>query len=72
MPDPALLERIGESLRSGLRPVRPLPPNWLIFAGMFALFTGLALLGATLLGFFGLHRLSDRSRCRRSFRRSRP
>src|SRR5437588_6888680 len=58
-PDPALLERIAAAIRSDLRPVRRMPPVWLLSAALFALFAATSLFGASVLGFFGLHRLSD-------------
>jgi len=57
-PDPALLERIAAAIRSDLRPVRRMPPAWVLSAALFALFTATSLAGAALLGFAGLHRLS--------------
>ena len=58
-PDPALLERIAGGLRADLRPVRRMPPLWLLAAALFGIFAATSLLGATVLGFAGFHRLSD-------------
>jgi negative regulator of sigma F NrsF-like protein len=56
--DPVLLDRIAGSLRSDLRPVRPLPSAGWIVAGLVALFVCIALAGASVLGFYGFHRLT--------------
>ena len=56
--DPALLNRISASLRSDLRPVRPLPSVWLLVAGLVALSSALALAEAAYRGLFGIERLS--------------
>ena len=44
--DPALLDRIGKSIGSSLRPVRPLPPAWELAGGLFLICAGVALAGA--------------------------
>lgn len=56
--DPALLQRIQKSLQSSLAPVRPLRPATYFVTGFLTIFIGVALLGATILGFKGLHALS--------------
>ena len=33
-PDPALLARVGQKIGSGLAPVRPLQPSWMLAAGL--------------------------------------
>jgi len=57
-PDPALLQRIGDSLRSDLRPVHPLPSTKAIAATLSLVFASAALIGATALGWFGFQRLT--------------
>jgi hypothetical protein len=56
--DPALLDRIGKSIGSSLRPVRPLPPAWELAGGLFLICAGVALAGAARAGFFGIQALS--------------
>ncbi|HTP34096.1 MAG TPA: NrsF family protein [Candidatus Acidoferrales bacterium] len=56
--DPALLARISDSLVSGLRPVRPLPPAWVLASALFAITAAVALAGGTALGLKGIARLN--------------
>jgi len=56
--DPALLANIEQSMRETLAPVRPLPPSWMLTAGLVALCGIIAAIGAGLLGFKGIARLS--------------
>jgi hypothetical protein len=56
--DPALLANIEQSIRETLAPERPLPPSWILTAGLVALCEIIAAIGAGLLGFKGIVRLS--------------
>ena len=56
--DPALLDRISKSLGAGLRPVRPLPPSWLLAIGLVLICAIVAIAGAMRLGAYGIHKLS--------------
>lgn len=56
--DPSLLERISSSLGSSLRPVRPLPPSWMLASAVALVCIGIALAGAACLGLQGVHALS--------------
>ncbi len=56
--DPALLDRVAKSIGSSLRPVRPLPPAWVLAGGLVLICAGVALAGAAGLGFSGLKKLS--------------
>jgi len=56
--DPALLERISQSIGSSLRPVRPLPPSWVLVAALVAVWVAVALAVGTLLGLRGIHNMS--------------
>jgi hypothetical protein len=56
--DSALLASIERSMRETLAPVRPLPPSWMLTAGLVALCGIVATIGAALLGFKGIGRLS--------------
>lgn len=61
--DPLVLERIDDSIKRSLRPVRPLPPVWLIAGGLGLVCAAVALAGAERAGFFGVARMNllDRS-----------
>ncbi len=56
-PDPTVLAHIGDSIRSSMRPIRPLPPAWRIAAGMVAVCAAVALAGAVRAGLFGIARM---------------
>ena len=55
--DPALLDRVARSIGSSLRPVRPLPPAWVLAGGLVLICVAVALLGAARLGLDGIHKL---------------
>jgi hypothetical protein len=55
--DPALLKRIADSLGSSMRPVRPLPPTWVLSAGLTLICVLVAVTAAGRLGFFGVAQL---------------
>jgi hypothetical protein len=61
--DPLLLERIDNSIRPTLRPVRPLPPVWLMAVGLVLVGVAISLAGAARAGFFGFAKMNllDRS-----------
>lgn len=54
---PALLKRIADSIHPSLRPVRPLPPNWVLTGGLVLICAAVALAGATRTGFYGIEKL---------------
>ena len=56
--DPALLQRISASLQGSLGPVRPLPPRWVLAAGLSLISAALAFAGAAALGLHGIRRLT--------------
>ena len=56
--DPAVLERVARSIGSSLRPVRPLPPAWVLAGGLVLICAFVALAGAARLGLYGMQRLS--------------
>ena len=56
--DPALLDRIAQSLGGSLRPVRPLPPPWVLGGALVVLTSAAALTGGALLGLHGLQKMS--------------
>lgn len=56
--DPLLLERIGESIKTSLRPVRPLLPVWLMAFGLVLVSTAVSLAGALRGGFFGFVKMN--------------
>jgi hypothetical protein len=52
--DPALLERVTNSLGPSLEPVRPLPPSGVLIASAAAVCLGISAAGAALFGFHGI------------------
>ena len=56
--DPALLDRVATSIGSALRPVRPLPPAWVLAGGLILVCAAVALAGAARLGLYGIQKLS--------------
>ncbi len=56
--NPALLERVVGSLKSSIRPVRPLPPTWVLAGGLVLICAAIALAGAARAGFYGIEKLS--------------
>jgi hypothetical protein len=56
--DPAVLDRISNSIGPSLRRVRPLPPAWVLASGLFFIYAAVALTGAAFLGFHGVRNLS--------------
>jgi len=56
--DPALLKSIAESLNSSLRPVRPLPPTWVLTAGLALICATVAAAAAARAGLYGFEKLS--------------
>jgi hypothetical protein len=57
-PGPETLQRIAGSIAASLRPVRPLPPQWVLSGGVALGCVSVALGGSTGLGFFGLARMT--------------
>ena len=55
--DPALLKRIADSIHPSLRPVRPLPPNWVSIGALVLVCAAVALAGAARTGFYGIEKL---------------
>jgi hypothetical protein len=56
--DPALLKRVADAIHSSLRPVRPLPPRWVLTGGLVLICAAVALAGAARTGFYGFEKLS--------------
>jgi hypothetical protein len=61
--DPLVLERISGAIKSSIRPVRPLPPAWLLTVGVVLVCAVVSLAGAARTGFFGFAKMDllDRS-----------
>ena len=55
--DPVLLKSLTESVKAGLRPVRPLPPTWLLDLGLVLVCAVVALAGAARAGFYGFDKM---------------
>lgn len=51
------LERISDSIKTSLRPVRPLPPAWLLATGLVLICAAVALAGAAHAGFYGIEKM---------------
>jgi hypothetical protein len=60
--EPALLKRIAESIHPSLRPVRPLPPPWVLTCGLILICAAVALAGAERTGFNGIANLGPWAR----------
>jgi hypothetical protein len=56
--DPALLDRVAQSIGSSLRPVRPLQPARVLAGGLALICATVALAGAARAGFYGIRALS--------------
>lgn len=56
--DPQVLERIGDSIKPSLRPVRPLPPVWLLAVGLVLVCAAVSLAGAARAGFIGVAKMN--------------
>jgi hypothetical protein len=57
-PGAETLERIAGSIAGSLRPVRPLPPRWMLAGGVAVVCAAVALAGGARLGFFGFARMT--------------
>ena len=54
--DPTVVERAKRSILETLQPVRPLPPSWMIAAGLLTVLAAVSIVGAASLGAYGVHR----------------
>jgi hypothetical protein len=55
--DPALLERVAGSIKPSIRPVRPLPPTWVLAGGLVLICGTVGLAGASRAGFYGIEKM---------------
>jgi hypothetical protein len=55
--DPALLDRVSQSIGASLRPVRPLPPSWILVSALAAVSVAVAVGGAARLGLYGIQEM---------------
>jgi hypothetical protein len=55
--EPELLEQIAVSMQSSLRPVRPLPPTWMLAAGLTLICAAVATAAAAGIGFYGIEKM---------------
>ena len=51
------LQRLADSIKPSLRPVRPLPPTWVLAGGLVLICAAVALAGATWAGFYGIEKM---------------
>ncbi|MGB7439126.1 MAG: NrsF family protein [Candidatus Acidiferrum sp.] len=54
---PAVLERVADSIKASMRPVRPLPPNWLLTGAVVLVCAVVSLAGAARAGFLGFAKM---------------
>ena len=54
---PALLKGVADAIQPSLRPVRPLPPAWVLTGGVFLICATVALAGAARAGFNGFAKM---------------
>ena len=55
--EPALFKHIADSINSSLRPVRPLPPTWVLTGGLALICAAVAVAAAARAGFYGIEKL---------------
>jgi hypothetical protein len=55
--EPVLLERVAESIRPLLRPVRPIAPRWMLTVGVMLISAAISLAGAARAGFVGFEKM---------------
>jgi len=55
--DPALLQRVQESIKPSWRPVRPLPATWILALGLLLVCAAVAPAGAARAGFYGIEKM---------------
>jgi Negative regulator of sigma F len=55
--EPAMLKHIADSINSSLRPVRPLPPTWMLTGGLALICAAVAVAAAARAGFYGIEKL---------------
>ena len=55
---PQALKRAADAIKPLLRPVRPLPPAWLMAAGLVMICAAISLAGAARAGFFGFAKMN--------------
>ena len=51
------LQRVSDSIKTSLRPVRPLPPTWVLAGGLVIICAAVALTGAARAGFYGIEKM---------------
>lgn len=59
---PETLQRVANSIKLSLRPVRPLPPAWMLTCGLVGISAIVSLAGATRAGFFGFEKMDFEQR----------
>jgi hypothetical protein len=55
--EPAMLKHIADSITSSLRPVRPLPPTWVLTGGLALICAAVSVAAAARAGFYGIEKL---------------
>jgi hypothetical protein len=54
---PETLQRVADAIKPSLHPVRPLPPTWVLTAGLVLMCAAVSLTGAARAGFFGFAKM---------------
>ncbi len=60
---PETLQRVSDSIKASLRPVRPLPSTWMLAGELVLGCAAVSLLGAARAGFFGFEKMDLLERC---------
>ena len=56
--DPRSLQAVADTIRSSIRPVRPLPPTWVLAGSLILVCAAVALAGAARAGFYGIEKMN--------------
>lgn len=60
--EPAVLARVTGAIQASLRPVRPLPPSWILASGLVLVCAAIATAGAAHAGFNGFEKMNTLER----------
>jgi len=60
--NPAMLQRVADAIQPSFRPVRPLPPTWVMVVGLLLICATVSVAGAARAGFFGFAKMNLQDR----------
>jgi hypothetical protein len=60
--EPAVVKRATGAIQASLRPVRPLPPKWILASGLVLICAAIATAGAAHAGFYGIEKMNTLDR----------